>query len=171
MTSFLDGPLFSKATLVLKSETQQHKLSTLPANWCNEINLTAQIFCTAFKIIPMYIDFHQDWPLLRAPQIYVVKNFNRGQSRWKSMYKVINMNAVQKFWPVKFISLHQFSRRVWAFQIQIYNRKHFSALILCLRGRPEMTSLWVYLGGYFWEITMDEHFYTIRPSLDCQSNG
>ena len=57
---------------------------TLPANWRNEINLTAQNFCTAFKSIPMYIDFHQDWPPLRAPKIYVVKN--------QSLHKIYYIN-------------------------------------------------------------------------------
>ena len=35
-----------------------------------------------------------------------------GQSPWKSMYLGMNLNAVQKFWPVKFISMPQFPRRV-----------------------------------------------------------
>ena len=57
----------------------------------------------------MYIDFHRDWPLLRAPPnlcniFFVGTGFllhrgalNRGQSRWKSIYMGINLNAVQKF--------------------------------------------------------------------------
>ena len=36
--------------------------------------------------------------MLRAPKIYVVKN--------------LNLNAVQKFWTVKFISMPKFPRRV-----------------------------------------------------------
>ena len=41
--------------------------------WTYSEKWKAKTFYTAFKFIPMYIDFHRDWPLLRAPQIYVVK--------------------------------------------------------------------------------------------------
>ena len=72
MLYYIFGRKHSEITDRLK--TPEESSITLPANWRNEINLTAQNICTAFKFIPMCIDFHRDWPLLRAPQIYVVKN-------------------------------------------------------------------------------------------------
>ena len=45
-----------------------------------EINLTAQNFCTAFKFIPICINFRRNWPLLRAPLLPSDSDSDFGQS-------------------------------------------------------------------------------------------